>query len=407
MLVKEPAVNNAKLNEKRYPQAVQRNDALITASVTYTSRWSNHSGMQPGLEPFTAAVDDANLTATAGTTSRILDFTGVATAGFMLDKVQKVQIALSHNFYIASGLSGKHTHRYKKNRGEFAGIMLDYEVGKNKFVRKALSIGVLNYQNTHPGNHPYGAKAPTRDVYMLGEWCDDREAKNFTLDLKKLAPENWTGKVYLSAATGFLVPDRRITIQLVNFNDAVKAPVIAPVSLAEFAKAARIPRKETVALLQEKADFDRVISKPLKENFYKLGLAGYSDAIKVAALASDKKYIYAAVEVSEAKNVNQVEFWLIGSNKKIWQFIAYSDGSSMTTCNLQPAIDKRLTFQVQDQARFFFAIPRDLLGSGNSYRFNIACYRHGSSTVKSAYATYSALPKSFYDPTNFAFFEVK
>jgi len=113
------------------------------------------------------------------------------------------------------------------------------------------------------------------------------------------------------------------------------------------------------------------------------------------------------VEVSEAKNLNQVEFWLIGSNKKIWQFIAYSDGSSMTTCNMQPATDKRLKIKVTDQAGFFFAIPRDLLGNNDSYRFNLACYRHGSSTVKAAYATYSALVKSFYEPANFAFFEVK
>ncbi|MBE6366385.1 MAG: hypothetical protein E7052_00545 [Lentisphaerae bacterium] len=407
MLVKAPAMNNAKLNINKYPKAVRRNGALITSSVTYTSRWRNDSGMQPLLEPFTATADEESLTATAGTTSRILNFTGAATAGFLLDKVQKVEIALSHTFHEASGLSGKHTHRYQRKSGEFAGIMLDYEIGGNKFVRKALSIGVLNYQHTNPGNHPYGAEKPTRDVYMLGEWCDDRKAKNFTLDLQKLAPENWTGKVYISAATGFVAPDRRITIQLVRFNAAVQAPEVEPVSLAAFVKAAKNPRKESAACLQEKVDFARVISKPLPQKFYKLGLAGYSDAIKIAALASDREYIYAAVEVSEAKNLNQVEFWLIGSNKKIWQFIAYSDGSSMTTCNMQPATDKRLKIKVTDQAGFFFAIPRDLLGNNDSYRFNLACYRHGSSTVKAAYATYSALVKSFYEPANFAFFEVK
>ena len=403
MLVQEPPLQGAKHKLNSYPTPIQRDGALIIGSAEYTSRWRNFSGMQKQLAPLVSNVDDKNLTLTAGTTRRVQDFSGVAAAGFLLDKVQKAEIELTHTFTSGGGLSDKHTHRYKKNRGEFSGIMLDYETGKNKYVRKALSIGVLHFANPQPGNHAYGALKAASEIYLAGDWVNESDAKTFTLDLLKLAPKNWTGRVYVSAATGFIVPDRRVTLKFKRFNNAIQAPEIKLVNLADFLKQTQVPRKIQITQQSGSLDYNTVIKNPLPETFYKLGLDGFSDAVKVAAVSGNKEYICAALEVAMPQNVNQLEFWLVGSNKKVWQFSAYSDNSSMITCNLQPFVDKQVKISVGGQKKFFFAIPRTLLGNGNEFRFNLALYRHGSSTAPGAFATYAALKKSFYDPENFAY----
>jgi len=403
MLVKRPDALPAKLNTVKFAAPVKRDGATVLESSEYISRWGNFSGIQDGVAPYIAQVNADDLSATVGTTRRIYDFMGTTAAGFLVDNAKKAELKLTHTFMPVGGLFNRHTNRYGKDRGEFAGIMLDYEVTKDKFVRKALSIGVWNQQNPQPGDHAYGAKRPTRDVYVLGDWVNEYGAKQFTLDLAKLAPANWTGKVYISAATGFVAPGRQITLQLVRFNDAVQAPEADPVNLARFASQAKVQRKVAVPILNDKANFNNVIAKPLPGKFYKLGLNGYANAVKTAALAMDKNYIYGALEVAFPGNVHQVEFWLVGSNKKAFQFIAYSDGSSMVSCNLQPFNDRRLKISVTDNARFFFAIPRDLLGEAGDFLFNLACYRHGSSNARLEFATYSALVKSFYEVKNFAY----
>ncbi|MBO5924536.1 MAG: SGNH/GDSL hydrolase family protein, partial [Lentisphaeria bacterium] len=276
-------------------------------------------------------------------------------------------------------------------------------IAKNKYIRKAISIGVLQFANPQPGNHAYGAKKPASEIYLAGDWGNDRKVRTFAIDLQKLAPANWSGKVYISAATGFIAPDRRITLKLKRFNQAVQAAEIPLINLADFIMQTKIPRKVDIALQANAADYNSVIKTPLPGKFYKLGLAGFSDAVKVAAVSCNNNTVFAALEVATPQNVNQLEFWLIGSNKKVWQFTAYSDNSSMISCNLQPFADKRVKISVEDQKRFFFAIPRDLLGNGNEFRFNLALYRHGSSSAPGEFATYAALPKSFYDPANFAF----
>ena len=403
MLVQRPQAVPARLNTRKFTTPLQRNDAMVLEAVEYTSSWGSFSGMQDGLAPYTAEVNADDLSVTVGTTRRIYDFMGVAAAGFLVDKAKKVEFKLTHTFMPVGGLFNRHNHRYGKNSGEFAGIMLDYEVNKNKFVRKALSMGVLNQQNTQPGGHPYGAAKPTRDVYVLGDWVNEYGAKYFTLDLAKLAPAKWTGKVYISAATGFIVPGRQLTLQLVRFNDAAQAAEVVPASLAEFTCQAKIQRKVSVPQISGKVDFKKVIAHPLPGKFYKLGLNGYSNAVKTAAIAVNKDYVCGALEVAFPGNVHQIEFWLAGSNKKVWQFIAYSDNSSMSSCNLQPFHDKRVKISAAGNSRFFFAIPRELLGGSGDFRFNLACYRHGSSKARLEFATYAALVKSFYDPANFAY----
>ena len=403
MLVKSPQVVPARSNSRKFATPLQRDGAAILEAVEYTSHWGSFSGIQDGLAPYTAQANADDLSVTVGTTQRIYDFLGVTAAGFLVDKAEKVEFKLTHTFMPVGGLFNRHNHRHSKNRGEFAGIMLDYEVDKNKFVRKALSVGVVTQQNPQPGRHPYGAAKPTSDVYVLGDWVNEYGAKHFTLDLAKLAPEEWTGKVYISAATGFIAPGRQLTLQLVKFNDAAKAAEVVPVSLAKFARQAGIRRQVSVPQISGKADFNKVIAHPLPGKFYKLGLSGYSNAVKTAAIAMDKEYVCGALEVAYPGNVHQVEFWLAGSNKKVWQFIAYSDNSSQSSCNLQPFNDKRVKISSTANTRFFFAIPRKLLGAGNDFFFNLACYRHGSSKVRLEFATYAALVKSFYDPANFAY----
>ena len=127
-------------------------------------------------------------------------------------------------------------------------------------------------------------------------WCDDAQTRRFTLDLQKFAPPNWNGKVYVSAATGFISPDRRLTLRFVRFNDAAQAPEITPVNLAVFTQESKVKRKVEVPFANEGAGYAEVMKTPLKERFYKVGLGGYSDAVKCAALAYDETYVYGALE---------------------------------------------------------------------------------------------------------------
>ena len=404
MQLQPPKLEGAKLAVRKFPQPIRRDGAVLSESAEYISRWSNVSGAQPNLVPFMSEVDEKALSVTTGTTRRIMDYSGVTAAGFLLENAKKVELELNHTFANVPGLDGMHVGRYRRNPGEFAGIMLDYGVGEKQFVRKAFSMGVLHHPQPRPGGHAYGAKTPASEIYLMGDWCDDAQTRRFTLDLQKFAPPNWNGKVYVSAATGFISPDRRLTLRFVRFNDAVQAPEITPVDLAAFTQELKVKRKVEVPFASGGAGYAEVMKTPLKERFYKVGLGGYSDAVKCAALAYDETYVYGALEVGMPSSVNQVEFWLVGRNKKIWQFIANSDGSGAATCNLQPFADKRLKIQVDGNSRFFFAVPRDLLVAPNvkAFRFNLACYRHASSSAQNAFATYSALLKGFYEPANFA-----
>ncbi len=404
MLVQEEPLHPAKLEVKKLPAPKLLDGARILESVVYTSQWRDGSGFQSALEPLTASADPATLTLMAGTTRRVQDYWGHAAAGFLLDNVRKVELELSTTFPHQTGIGRGYTSRYRRNPAEFAGIMLDFETKAGNFVRKALSVGALNAQNPRPGAHGYGAKQPAQEIYDLGNFIAQDKVQHFTLDIAKLAPDGWTGKVYFSAATGYVAPDRRVTLKLRHANDAARAETLTPADFAAVAKDAARPRIIDCPKLTGAVACDRLLREaPLPERFLKVGLSGYAETPCRAGIATDGTMLYAAFSSTLQNSDLQVEFWCVGDNGAVWQVIAYSNGTHQLYRNLVPVVEKGVKVTVGDGRDFLFALPLALAGSpAKEWRVNLACCRGETKKLPRELASYAPLTKSFNEPDRFA-----
>lgn len=386
---------------------IERDGAKVVATATYTSRWNAASGVQPDMPPLMAKADPATLSLTAGTTDKVVDNLGHAAAGFLLEHADKVELEFSSTFAAAGGKLQAHVWRHRRHGSEFAGIMLDFERAGGKFERQALSAGVLNYQRTQPGSHQYGSKQPADKVFELGNWLDDRESRRFTLDLKKLAPADWTGKVFLSAATGWVNPGRRITLKLIAFNQKAVAPEIIPLSRAEFEAEFKAPRRGDIPLLSGMADFDAVMRQGWAiPKFYKLGGVGFPACQTKAAVARDADNLYVAFDVMDADAVdNAVEIWLRGANGKLWQFICAPGGTYQTYCDNYSSGDRRFRLRRVGEGRFLGAIPFAMTGTpeaGAEWIFNISRLRPPTRESAEELSSYAPLMRGFGETEQFA-----
>ena len=406
MLIKKPPLQPA-VCEIKTVAPIQRDGAEIIGLARYMSRWRSTNGIQTNMSPFIASADLKTLTLTAGTSDKVGDNLGHTAGGFLLKNADKVELEFSSTFPDGGGILRPHVYRYRRHSSEFAGIMLDFEQKKGSFERVALSTGVLNHTRTLPGSHQYGSKKTADKVFTLGNWLDDHRKRVFSLDLKKLAPKDWDGKVFLSVATGWINPGRRITLKLLAFNQKASAPEVVPASLKEFNAEFNAPREFIVPRLKTPAKFYNIFKHGFViPRFYKVGGSGFPVFQTRAALSCDANNLYLGFDTGEDDTMNNhVEIWLRGTNGILWQFICNTNGSYQTYRNNLENSDQRMQLTKVSSGRFLVKIPFTMTGkpvSGKAWRFNICRWRPADTAQADEISTYAPLEKRFNEQDKFA-----
>ncbi|MBR4219870.1 MAG: hypothetical protein IKR81_01865, partial [Victivallales bacterium] len=164
------------------------------------------------------------------------------------------------------------------------------------------------------------------------------------------------------------------------------------------------PRVIECPHLEGPIDFERFLREaPLPQRFLKVGLANYADTPCRAGVATDGENLYAAFAADAPGSNLQAEFWCVGSNDKVWQLIAHSDGEHQLYRDFEPIAAKGVQITIRSGQMFFLTFPLTLAGAPDGeLRFNIACHREPSKTLPAELMTYSPLVKSFKETNNFA-----
>ena len=385
------------------PADVALDGAVVREARTFKYRWCNESGVQPGLAPFIANADPASLTLECGTSNRIEDYLGHAASAFLLENAQKVQLHLSHTFNINSGIERGHVYRYMRSPTEFAGLMLDYQTPQG-FSRVALSMGVL-HSKPAPGMHPWGSQKRAEEIYLLGNWLDQPGERHFTLDLTRYAPANWNGKVYLTAATSFLMPGRLLKLTLVHCNQNADAPECIAVNQKTFFEELQKPRSLQVPFIAEATPENLQAQGASGGNFVLIQHHRQPTFPTSFRLARDADYLYAAVQYKDQESSNEVEIWTCPKESRDYRQVIVADNGEIT-CYRGGALIREADVRVQKIApgHYYISIPLSWLGLTGETRsclFNVCRTRQSTLMHPTEHSCWSVLEKGYADIDNF------
>lgn len=398
-----PAIPYIPAESDSTPAEVALDGAIVREARTFKYRWRNESGVQPGLAPFIADADPATLTLECGTSNRIEDYLGHAAAAFLLENVKKVQLHLSHTFNVNSGIERGHVNRYRRSPTEFAGLMLDYQTPQG-FSRVALSMGVL-HSKPAPGMHPWGSQKSAEEIYLLGNWLDQPGERHFTLDLERYAPANWSGKVYLTAATSFLMPGRLLKLTLEHCNQRASAPECIAVNQTTFFQELRKPRSLQVPFLQEVTPENLQAQGASGGNFVLIqhrGLPAFSTSFR---LARDAEHLHTVVQYKDQDSSNEIEVWGCPKNSRDYRQVIVGETGEIT-CYRNGGLVRETDVRVQKIAlgHYYISIPLSWLGltkDTESCLFNVCRTRQSTLTHPIEHSCWSVLEKGYADIDNF------
>lgn len=392
------------------PLTRELDGAKIISRAAYTAAWHNVYGIQESLPPAVAVADGAELYLEAGTTTKIIDFLTHAYAGFLLNGANKVQLRLEHTFASNSGIERGHVSRYRRSPLEFAGIMLDYQTAKG-FRRVAFSAGVAN-PNGAPGIHPWGAERTAVQVFDLGKLVDQPSPSVFTLDLKRYAPTDWTGAVWITTGTSWVKPGRKLKLTLEHCNRQAVAPVIEPVDRAMARREFQQPKNLSIPVVQN-ASFENIFRNgAVIPKLFLLANIGYPVHQSSAAIGRDERHLYVAIQLQDSnpQAENQLEVWLKPQNGKTIQIMIDHRGVFEVNRNGQRATNIPIQVQKTGTGSFLISIPIHLCGSGDSLKFNICRIRPATVENAQELSTWAPLGRSFNETGNFGtlfFSEIK
>ncbi len=375
--------------------------AKILSGTAWTAPWCNQYGLQESLAPAVAAADGEKLCLEAGTTPKITDFLTHACAGFLLSGAEKIQVRLAHTFDSDSGIFHGHLYPYARNPFEFAGLFLDYQ-RPGGFSRIAFSAGIAS-PNGMPGLHPWGSSTSAVQLWELGNLVDRPSPAVFTLDLKRYAPKDWTGKVWLSVGTSWVKPDRRLRLTLEHCNHEATAPVVDPVDRAAIRKEFLKPKMLRLPVLRD-ISFETLFRKGARiEKLFLLGNVGYPVFQSSAALGCDADSLYVAVRMEEENpdTENQLEIWFKPENDGTIQIMIDRQGEYEVNRNGLRTNDIPVRVRRVQPCAFLVSVPRSLFGKAGSVKFNLCRDRQVTKQHAQELSTWAPLFRSFLESANF------
>ncbi len=336
------------------PVQVRKGEVAVTRTATWTSRHEEVRGLQTGLNPCVAEADPRALALVAGTSRREAYTSGLrAFAGFELDGARQVRLRFRHTFGDVPSLWLGHVHKSAgKPETNFTGIVLDYRVGGKYTHRVALSTGLYHAAYATPDPIHWGTRKKPDLVLELGDFINGSAERVFSLDLERLAPKGWDGTVFLSVGTARVLPNRRLHLQLLGFNDKAAQDFLTPeLPLAAGARTMPKPLRskrlaKAPASLNGKLDPAEWQSWRPFTRFQPTGTdpKAILRAGTRAFLAHDYEYIYLAVEAAEpgrapvcdtqlAWRNERIELLLVRPDQKLYQVLADAQGKTALFIN--------------------------------------------------------------------------
>jgi hypothetical protein len=335
--------------------SVRHGEVTVTRRAGWVSKFEDVVGYQRNLTPAVAEADPQKLAITAGTSRRDAgaNLALHSFAGLELNGARQIRLKFRHTFgtvqaqrqiHVRKGAGAPHTN--------FAGLVVDFRVDGKYTKRVALSAGLYHPDYAAPEPPYWGTRGKPDDLLELGDLISGPEERVFSLDLERLAPKGWDGTAFLSVGTARILPNRRITLELLGFNDKAAKDFLTPeLPLAAGVRTMPKPlrskrlRKPPASLAgkldpaewRQWAPFDRF--QPLGTDPKAILRAGTR-----AFLAHDYEYIYLAVEAAEpgrapvcdtqlAWRNERIELLLVRPDQKLYQVLADAQGKTALFIN--------------------------------------------------------------------------
>ena len=199
---------------------------------------------QPELDALMAAADPDALVLEAGTTRKIdARCRGAAFAGLEIERLETLRVKLGNTFHNAFHCRGPGVHvPNRPNSQNFAGIVVDYHTPAGYTKRVRLAAGVL-HQDCNSAYPDYGRTGQADESYDLGTSMIEGPEQTFALDLRPYAPGDWDGRVWFSVGSHWVSSDRRLKLEILAANDAVRGDFFSVTDPRAFKAAYDKPRE--------------------------------------------------------------------------------------------------------------------------------------------------------------------
>jgi hypothetical protein len=227
---------------------------------------------------------------------------------------------------------GIHIPPWNQSTGYFAGIVVDYHTPAGYAKRVHLSAGVRHPECTS-ANPDYGKAAVADEAYELGKSLIETPETTFALDLARYAPADWDGRIWFSVGSDWVASDRRLTAELLAFNDDVKGDVLTPADPKAFLQEYQKPKTLAVPRSPGGILIDGVVNEEMwreavkADRFFLIGGKGVSKANTEALLLYDDTHLYVAFNCAEPQrrtplvqgggiwDDDEVEVWIDAEGK--------------------------------------------------------------------------------------------
>ncbi len=302
-----------KLKRKPGQFAISEVNREVKGLKILRSAESSYDGYR---HPLFAETNADKLQFSAGSPDFATSKYGYAAAGLEIARVRCLQLQTTNTFFRHWSNYDRETWRSGASDA-FAGLIVDYHTPKGYTKRVAASMGLLRPGSPSP--HPrYGRKKKADMFVRLKDYIHSGNKANFSLDLKRWAPEDWDGQVWLSTAVnGGVFAGRRIYVTITGTSDS--PPQGFPMDAGELVTSKIVQPVISVPLVAAPIKVDGKLDDPAwkkaaKTDHFKLTTSMRNPKQPTLMyLCRDKNNLYIGMKCSELERKAY-----IADNEKIW-----------------------------------------------------------------------------------------
>ena len=424
--VKNPTFTFSAPQKKVQKVNVRHGNVTVSGKAEFIDRYEDVTGMQRNISPAVATADAEKLTLVSGTTRRDgINLYHNAWAGLELNGARQIKVRLSNTFQNVRSNTLAHVQKGARQEDKnFTGLVVDYQVDGKYVKRVALSAGLyhLKYSRLDP---PWGKSNSKVDLNLeLGDLINISAEKVFSLDLERYAPKNWNGVCYISLGTARILPNRRLTLQILEFNNKNAKDFLNPVLPQAAGKRVRPQDMVSKVLKNKPASLKKITPAEWSgwSRFAPLQPFG-SDVNTILRsrtegfMAHDFEYIYIGIKAYESRpgiskfaevyRNERIEFMIVRPDNKLFQVLADTRGRHAIFINGRiselEGVITHSSYQPGMGSNIFIAIPIELLRfdmqrtpvivKGNLCRVRL--------TTPVEYSVWAPMEKSFAEKHNY------
>jgi hypothetical protein len=266
-------------------------------------------------KPLFAKVEPDKLSFAAGSPDFATSQYGYAMAGLEIENLKVVQLSVKNTFFHHWSNYDRETRR-PGNVNAFAGLIVDYHTPEGYTKRVALGMGLIQPATQAP--QPLYGKKKKPDMFVrLKDYIHLSKQAEFSLDLRRWAPANWDGRVWISAAVnGGVMSGRKLFVTIAgNGDSAGDVPLDEGELVSRELKQPelKVVRINTPIKIDGKLD-EKAWGEAAKTTDFKLTSSMRKpDQVTALYMCSDKQNLYIGVKCSELERSE-----LVGDSGKIW-----------------------------------------------------------------------------------------